>query len=297
MNINHANLSTIYTGFKAAFQGAFQAAPTYWNKVATAVTSSTSTEEYGWLGSFPSMREWLGDRVVNGLRSHGYSIRNKDFELTVGVPRTAIEDDQFGVYRPMMEELGRSARVHPDELIFSLLAAGPSTLCYDGQFFFDTDHPVLDAAGVAQSQANWDNNSGSGTPWFLLDCSRAIKPLILQTRKADNFIALNREEDQNVFMRKEFLYGVDARRNAGFSLWQLAYGSRKTLDETNLQAAWTAMTSRRGDFNKVLAIKPTVLVVPESLHWAAKKLIAAAEIGGTTNVMKDAVEVISVPYL
>jgi phage major head subunit gpT-like protein len=31
--------------------------------------------------------------------------------------------------------------------------------------------------------------------------------------------------DQNVFMKKQFLYGVDCRDNAGFGLWQMAYGS------------------------------------------------------------------------
>ncbi|MGQ0529992.1 MAG: Mu-like prophage major head subunit gpT family protein [Panacagrimonas sp.] len=298
MHINHANLRTLYTSFRTSFQGVLSQAVSQAARVATTVPSSTASEEYGWLGSFPNMREWLGDRVVHGAKSHGYSIKNKEFELTVGVPRTAIEDDQYGVYSPMMEELGRSVGAHPDQLVFGLLAAGASTLCYDGQFFFDTDHPVLNAAGVPVSQANWDNNSGSGTPWYLLDVSRSLKPIIHQERKKPNFVSKTAETDDNVFNAKEYVYGVDCRRNVGFGLWQLAYGSRKTLDETNLIAAHTAMTARKGDYDRPLGIRPTVLVVPPALEWSARKIVNASTLAnGADNVLKGVVEVMSSPWL
>lgn len=298
MHINHANLRSIYVAFKAAFQGVLDQAESQAARIATTVPSSTATEEYGWLGSFPNMREWLGDRVVHGAKSHGYSIKNKEFELTVGVPRTAIEDDQYGIYTPMMAELGRSVGAHPDQLVFGLLGLGSSTLCYDGQNFFDTDHPVLNAQGVAESQINWDNNSGSGTPWYLLDTSRSLKPLIHQERKKPNFVSKTAETDDNVFHAKEYIYGVDCRRNVGFGLWQLAFGSRKTLDETNLIAAHTAMTERKGDYERPLGIRPTLLVVPPSLEWSARKIVNASTLAnGADNVLKGVVEVMSSPWL
>lgn len=48
---------------------------------------------YAWLGDIPGMREWIGDREVQNLTASDYTIKNKDFELTVGVDRNAIEDD------------------------------------------------------------------------------------------------------------------------------------------------------------------------------------------------------------
>ncbi len=33
------------------------------------------------------------------------------------------------------------------------------------------------------------------------------------------------ETDDNVFMKKQFLYGADSRGNAGFGFWQMAFGS------------------------------------------------------------------------
>ena len=298
MIINAGNLTTLFTAFKAAFQGGLSQAPSQYGLVATTVPSTTGSEEYGWLGTFPNVREWLGDRVINGAKAHGYSIRNKSFELTVAVPRPAIEDDQYGVYTPMMTEMGRSISAHPDQLVFGLLKDGASTPCYDGQYFFDTDHPVLKADGTTESQSNWDNNSGSGTAWYLLDCSRSLKPIIFQQRKAPSFTAKTSDTDDNVFHGNEYVYGTDSRCNVGFGFWQLAYGSRKALDETNLIAAFTAMAERKGDHGRPLGIRPTHLVVPPSLEFAARKLVNATTLAnGADNVLKGLVEVVSIPWL
>lgn len=298
MIINKGNLTALFVAFKAAFAAGLGQAASQYALVSTNVPSTTSTEEYGWLGAFPNMREWLGDRVINGMATHGYSIRNKSFEMTVGVPRPAIEDDQYGIYSPMMTEMGRAASAHPDQLVFNLLKAGNTTLCYDGQNFFDTDHPVIGADGAVASQSNYDDNGGSGTTWYLLDTSRALKPIIFQNRKAPNFVAKTAETDDNVFDRNEYVYGVDSRCNVGFGFWQLAYGSRKALDEANLIAAYTAMAERKGDNGRPLGIKPTVLVVPPSLKFAAMKVVNATTLAnGADNVLKGLVTVEDVAWL
>lgn len=298
MIISNFNLKALYVAFSAAFASGLGQAESNYMKIATVVPSTTKSNEYGWLGKFPRMREWIGDRVVNGMAQHGYSIRNKSFELTVGVDRDDIEDDNLGIYTPMMVDLGQSAAEHPDELVFALLKAGPATLCYDGQYFFDTDHPVITADGAVESQANWDNNGGAGTPWYLLDTRRALKPLIFQDRKRAKLVSKDQETDDNVFDRKQYVYGVDSRCNVGFGFWQQAYGSRKALDEANLIAAYTAMTERKGDNGRTLGIKPSVLVVPPGLEFAARKLVNATTLAnGADNVLKGVVEVLSDPRL
>lgn len=298
MIINRFNLKALYVAFSAAFASGLGSAPSNYQRIATVVPSTTRTNEYGWLGKFPKMREWVGDRVVNGMESHGYSIKNKSFEVTVGVDRDDIEDDNLGLYTPMMQDLGQTAGEHPDELVFALLKAGPSTLCYDGQYFFDTDHPVIAADGTTESQANWNNNGGSGTAWYLLDTRRPLKPIIFQDRKKPKLVAKDQEEDDNVFDRKQFVYGVDSRCNVGYGFWQQAYGSRATLDEAGLIAAYTAMTERKGDNGRTLGIKPSLLVVPPSLEFAARKLVNATTLAnGADNVLKGLVEVLSDPRL
>src|SRR5690606_27387688 len=115
--------------------------------------------------------------------------------------RDDIRDDNLGIYRPLFEEMGMSTAAHPDRLVFELLKNGFTELCYDGQPFFDTDHPVLDEDGKEISVANTDG--GSGTPWFLLSTRRALKPIIYQEREQFEFVAKDDPKDGNVFMRKE----------------------------------------------------------------------------------------------
>ncbi|WP_179949285.1 MULTISPECIES: Mu-like prophage major head subunit gpT family protein, partial [unclassified Burkholderia] len=93
MEINRANLRALFTGYNTVFQQAFDGAQSDWNKVAMPVPSTTSQEVYPWLGQTTRFREWIGDRVIQNLASHDFSIKNKPFENTVGVDREAIEDD------------------------------------------------------------------------------------------------------------------------------------------------------------------------------------------------------------
>lgn len=268
MKIDNSNLSSLNVAFKANFQEAFAGAPVDWNKVATEVPSTTGTEEYGWLGKLPGMREWVGERHVHGIANHGYTIKNKTFELTVSVPREAIEDDQYGVYTPLFQELGRAAKAHPDELVIgSALMNGFTALCYDGQPFFHASHPVIAKDGTTTTVSN--TGGGSGTPWFVLDTSRAIRPLILQMRRKPQFVTKTSITDDNVFERNEFIWGVDGRWNVGYGFWQMGYGSKQTLDETSLSAAITAMGSFKGDYGRPLGIRPNLLVVPPSLEFTA----------------------------
>ena len=142
MVISSANLRGIYVAFNTLFNKAFEEQKPQYQQIATVTPSTTDTETYAWLGDIPGMREWIGDREIQNLSGSDYSIKNKDFELTVGVPRNAIEDDKLGLYNPSVQMLGQSAALHPDELVFALLPAGFTTKCYDGKNFFATDHKV-----------------------------------------------------------------------------------------------------------------------------------------------------------
>lgn len=275
MEINNANLKLLYAAFNGAFKAGLGQAASQYGQIATVVPSTTGSEEYAWLGQLPGLREWLGDRVVQAIGNHGYTIKNKPFELTVGVPRDAIDDDQYGVYTPLMTEMGRAAEAHPDELVFRLLKNGRTELCYDKKPFFATNHKVLDEKGKEVSVSNLSDDGGAGASWYLLETRRALKPLIFQNRKSPNFVAKTAETDDNVFNAGQFVYGVDARRNAGFGFWQLAHASNKALTAENLKAAITAMDTLTGDGGRPLGISPNLLVVPKALKFTANRLLTA----------------------
>ena len=66
------------------------------------------------------------------------------------------------------------------------------------------------------------------TEWHLFDASRPVKPIVYQPRKKPVFVAQFDVNSDNVFMRKKYRYGVEARGVAGFGLWQMAVGSTGT---------------------------------------------------------------------
>lgn len=142
MLINSQNLRGIYIAFNTLFNKAFEEVKPLFERVATVTPSTTDSETYAWLGDIPGMREWIGDREIQNLAGFDYIIKNKDFELTVGIPRNAIEDDKIGLYNPSVQMLGQSAAAHPDELVFGILKDGFVVKCYDGLPFFSDSHKI-----------------------------------------------------------------------------------------------------------------------------------------------------------
>jgi phage major head subunit gpT-like protein len=293
--ITPALLQSLNKGFNTTFQKGFSGYTSMMASVATVVNSNSSEETYGWLGDVPKLREWIGDRQLKSLESKGYSIKNRKFEGTIGVSRDDIEDDKLGLYGPRIEMLGFSAAQHPDEIIFELINAATTTLCFDGQFFFDTDHPVGKPGAVA-SVSNYQ--SGGGEMWILADLSRPLKPFIFQKRRDYAFTSKEDAKSSDmVFMRDEYVYGVDARVSAGFGFWQMAFGSKATLDATNLRAAYNAMRDYTDDEGRKLGIKPTHLIVGNGNYFAARDILMSEEIGGATNTNRNLVQIIEAPLL
>jgi len=65
----------------------------------------------------------------------------------------------------------------------------------------------------------------SDTAWFLLDTTKPIKPFIYQERKAPTFVEVTDPQSEDVFKRKKFLFGAEARAAGGYGFWQLCWGS------------------------------------------------------------------------
>jgi phage major head subunit gpT-like protein len=70
-----------------------------------------------------------------------------------------------------------------------------------------------------------DAHITSDTAWFLLDTTKPVKPFIYQERKAPVFVSQTNPEADDVFTRKKFKFGAEARAAGGYGFWQLAWGS------------------------------------------------------------------------
>lgn len=142
MIINDGTLQGLRTTFSAAFNKAFETTASNKEKIATTISSTTKLNTYGWLGDFPAMREWIGEREIKNLNEKAYTVRNKHFEVTVAVDRDDIEDDNLGMYTIQMSQMGNSAKEHQDTMVIEMLPKGFEEKCYDDQAFFSGSHKV-----------------------------------------------------------------------------------------------------------------------------------------------------------
>lgn len=150
MSLDTAKAITGLRSLTQRFDVGAESAMPFYPEIATTVRSTGADEEYGAIGSVPGIREWLGDRQFHTLRGAKFTIENRKWESSVQVEKDDIDDARLVKYGPVLEELGAEAMHHPDELMFELLIAGESQTCFDGQYFFDTDH----AWGDSGTQSN-----------------------------------------------------------------------------------------------------------------------------------------------
>ncbi|MDR3055181.1 MAG: Mu-like prophage major head subunit gpT family protein [Zoogloeaceae bacterium] len=293
MILNKDKIAAAYVAFRADYEAGKLAANPIAPKLAMNVRSSTAEESYAWLGTNSSLREWIGDKHFNGLTLSGFNIKNKDFEHTITVLRNDIEDARIGVLSGAFQMMGQDAALHPDSLLFELIKQGTTEQCYDGKPFFSTQHPADGVNAKSGAVSNVDlANAGDSPTWLLLDTTKVIKPFILQTRKDYSFISIDKDTDEHVFKRGEFIYGVEARLNAGFGLWQLAYASSQPLDAAAIAAADASMMSLKSPTGKPLGITPNILMVAPSAKEDALKLLKLE-----TSHYRDAFELIVCPWL
>jgi phage major head subunit gpT-like protein len=298
MIINADALARVYTAFSAVFNNAFQATQTWHEQVAMTVPASTRTMDYKFLLDFPTVREWIGDRQINSLDPKSFQVDTKDYEATIEIDRNDMEDEQLGLYNPIIAAMAEEAKRHPERLIADLLKSGATSSCYDGQSFFATAHPV----GTTKTVSNLD--SGSGTAWYLIDKTRAVKPFIFQMRRGVQLVRMDRPDDEHVFVHKKFRYGVDYRGAAAYGLWQLAYCSTQELNATNYSSARTAMMSITNVDGRPLGITPSLLIVPPALEGKAREILNAQFIigsdtagGSKSNVWQGSADLLVVPEL
>jgi phage major head subunit gpT-like protein len=291
MIINEQSLAMLTQAVRAQFlQGLARSQPTF-QGLAMTIPSITAENVYPYLRDLGQIREWLGDRVIQNLAKGDFRIANKDFEETHAIPRKAIEDDQYGLYGMLYEQTGQNVAAFPDKTVYSYLKGGFTTLGPDGQYFFDTDHPV-GRPGFEASVANF--MGGAGEAWFIADTSKVYKPLIWQPRKAFNLVSFFDEKDARVFYQKEYVWGVDGRSGVGFSpFWQLCFANKNALDATAVRTTLTAMAKQVNDAGEPIDVQGDTIYVSPNLQEQANDLFNKATLAtGETNTLNGRLKVV-----
>lgn len=289
-------IEALTVGSNAAFTEGLALVMPKWDKVATKVPSIGSSEFYGWIEDLPSIELWGSTRQLKELASHGYSIKNETYEASIKIKRDDLEDDLIGKYAIIAKSWGRNSAIFPDKNVYPLLAAGFTTLCHDGQNYFDTDHPRGDT-GTTYSNVIGDPAIDTGEPWFVYDNTQILLPIIYQERRPLKLEFVGATSEY-AFFNNMVAQGVDGRAGFGFSFPQMCVGSKAPLTEANYEAAKTLLADMLSVNGQPLGTEAKVLACGTANTAAAKKLILTQLVnGGDTNVYYNDVEVVSSSFI
>lgn len=153
MDINRGNMATLFTAFNQAMKDGFALGNVDFQAFTTILPSSTKTLGFPFLEQISGMREWIGPRIKKNVASKKLEVTARKFEDTVGIPVDDIRDDQYGVYTPIIKQMGVNHANLPGELAYAALVANATWL--DSVAFFST-------AGRSYDGTNAINNYGTG---------------------------------------------------------------------------------------------------------------------------------------
>lgn len=297
--LTQTQIDALKTTLVVRWNAGLAMSPDDWKKIAKLVKSSGKSNTYEWLSQFPAFREWVGARQHKAFKENAYTVVNRKFESTVDVQRTDIEDDNIGQYGTIAESAGQSATDLKNDLVFQAISDGFNSPCYDGQYFFDTDHPVYpneSGTGVAVSISNVQ--TGSGAPWVLLCTKRAAAPIYLQERMPTQFESITSAQNSTVFDLDVYSFGGRWRGEAAYGFWQCAFGSKAALNADNFSAAYAAMMKFTGDGGRKLGIVPDTLVCgPDNMAAAEALLKAVQNANGSSNTNYQKVNLVVTPWM
>ena len=172
------------SGVRTEFQKGVSSIVNVYPQITTEIPSTKAEEVYAWLGSNPRLREWKDERRGKALLEKGFTLKNKDWEATISVDRNAMDDDQYGQVKIRANTLGASAKKGYDEELATVIQAGETELCYDGQYYFDTDH----SEGSSGSQSNY---SASGLALSVANAKTVITTMMAYKDDQGGIVGIN----------------------------------------------------------------------------------------------------------
>jgi phage major head subunit gpT-like protein len=149
------------------------------SRLAMRFGSDQASETYKWLGSAPALREFVAGRQAKGFKENGITIANKKFEATLAVLLDEIRRDKTGQVMIRVAEMADRAVTHDASLLSTLIANGATGLCYDGQYFFDTDHSEGNS-GTQSNSIGFDISDGGGGGVTTAPTARTMQDAILK---------------------------------------------------------------------------------------------------------------------
>jgi len=228
--------------------------------------SDQDSETYPWVGMTPALREWIGGRHAKGFSANGVEIANKHFESTVEILLKDLRRDKTGQLRARMAELAERGNSHFASLLSTLIVAGESTVCYDGQYFFDTDHSEGDS-GTLSNDITTDISAlpasvhGATTAPSPEEMQQAILASIAQmfTFKDDRGEPLNENASQFLVMVP---VGLSHATMSALSMVRAAGASTFAIEDFQVRAAVNPRLTAGGWTDKFVTFRTDGSIKP-----------------------------------
>lgn len=139
----------LVAGARAGFLKAVKDEMPLWQRVAMVHNMEGKTTDLVDIGATPMPKESKAGVTVQDFVERHLSVTPQDWDITVHITQNAVDDDRTSTLYDRVRGAGSQFNKHINKLVFQTLNGGDAAtygLCYDGQFFFDTDH--ADAGGV-----------------------------------------------------------------------------------------------------------------------------------------------------
>jgi hypothetical protein len=137
-------------GIRAELNDGFQNVPSIFMNNVTKTDSDVDIEPYGWIGGLPQPAEVVGDRRAEHLTGFSYNVQNKEYELTILVPRNWLEDDRTNQIMDLLNDGAVAWMMYKDLLFANMLVNGATAgnLAYDGNTFFHDTRTEGDSGAI-----------------------------------------------------------------------------------------------------------------------------------------------------
>ena len=273
MTLDTAKATVVLRGLTKQFDDGVRNATPFYPTLCNIVPSEGADEAYGFLGAVPGIREWLSDRQFKELRGGNFTITNKHWESSLLIKKTDIADGRMVKYGPVLQDLAAEATHHPDELLFAAMVAGESTACYDGQYFFDTDHSFGDSGTLSNDLTSAAATSTVPTVAEFLDAYHTARATMLKY-KNDQGKLLNRPTSDGGLKNLLIVCNPDFElivKTAIFAQLTGGGNSNIVLDAPRIvSTAYLTDTSKFYLFNMDGALKPFIFQAREPLSRQMK---------------------------
>lgn len=295
MTVNLEQLRTYGVGFKAHFNRGLLTPNEQADEAllfATEIPSEGDSNEYGGLEPTGDMEEAdHGPREVETLTAFNYSLKNKPYSKVVRVKEKHIQDDNVGIYGNKFLGLGLAGRRWKSKLAYEALRRGTELHCVDERPFFGT-HEV-----AGETVSNHYVSGGGREPFYVLDVSKELKPIIVQIRKKPDFVAMDKPDDDYVFENGVYRYGSKARGAGGYSAWQYAARCDGELNATNINTIVAGMRSLRNDKGQRIGVHPKLLIIGPNNFARARELFKAERLAnGASNTLFGSFQILEANY-